>query len=1200
MVKGGSADREHGRAGSRDRVPGDRRSDDVGPDGGSRRGAPFRRYSLIIAASIVPLVIAIVVLTGYQFVLQRERLLEELQNEAVAHDVLLASVTKSIGDHVRSLGIWAQIYLAKHEPGREVGDDRAASGGERFVRGRLADRPGATTELGAARRLEPHMRLAHQAMPYLRRSYYLSGGEDLAYVYPLEQGIGLSGRMRGASNDQILDLLFAQEIFQDARRAGSTGGAYWTRAYVDPEGAWVVGHATPIGLDADALETAGVVGSTVLVDFLTGFLRAFDYPGGQLWLVNQHAQVLASSELQGRFGRQVRTLQEALPAGLRDLSPATLLQPSDEFREIGDQYLLAQPVASTPWTLLFIVSSAELNQVLLPRFIPYGVILLGLILTLLLTHVLRQRLLVRPALGLADYIKAESLDQHPVQPPLPALWRPWLRAVADAFAAKRQALAQIADSEAIKSAIIDTALDGLITIDEHSIIVEFNPAAEQLFGIERKAAVGQPMAELIIPPHMRAQHHQGMRRYLAGGPSRVVGRRIEIEALRADGRPFPVDLAISEVRQAGRRLFTAYIRDITERRRMERVLRESEQYFKTIAEAHPVAVCITRLEDRRILHASKAFADLFGVPLAALPGQDVQRFYHDVKDRDRLIRLLREQGAVDDFELPQRRADGTVFPTMLSSRLIEFQGQRAIVSGILDLTRQKQAEAEIARQREALRENERRFRTIAEAHPVPVCIVRRGDRRILYASQRFADLVGMSLEQVYQTPHWSFYPDAEERERLSQALRQDDAIRDQEATIRRADGSTFPAAIAAQVIDYEGEDAAIFGVMDLSAQKEAESEIVRQREALHQSEKLSALGSLLAGVAHELNNPLSVVVGYASMLRDSTADPTTRERAERIHAAATRCSRIVKSYLAIARKKPAARTAVQINGLIEAALEFTSYGLRTGDVKIVRDLAADLPELMADGDQMIQVFMNLIVNAHHALQRVAPPRRLRISTRREQDGIRIEVADNGPGVPAALASEIFEPFFTTKPQGVGTGIGLSVSRGIVTDHGGEIEVAGAPGGGAVFIIKLPVTEVADKLPIRSEVEPPCSRKGRIMVVDDEVEIGEMLAETLRRDGHETIVAVSGRDALAKLDDHEVDMIISDLRMPDLDGPALHRELSRIRPDLAARTLFVTGDTLAADATGFLSETGLPVIDKPIDPNEVRRRVQAFLAGVAPS
>jgi PAS domain S-box-containing protein len=940
----------------------------------------------------------------------------------------------------------------------------------------------------------------------------------------------------------------------------------------------------------------GVVGSTVLLDFLSGFLRAFDYQTGHLWLINEHDQVLASSEGRAFAGLQVRTLEEVLPASLHGLDSATLLQPSPGFKRIGDQYLLAQPVPSSPWTLLFVVSTDALNEVLLPRFIPYGIILLGLILTLLLTHVLRQRLLVRPALSLTNFIRAESLDQHPPQPPLPALWRPWLRAVADAFAAKRNALVQIGDSEAFKSAIIDTALDGLIAIDEDSIIVEFNPAAEALFGIERGAAIGQPMAELIVPPHLRAQHHAGIHRFIETGERRMLGRRVEVEAMRVDGKPFPIELAITQVQQAGRRLFTAYVRDITERRRMERVLRDSEQYFRTIAEAHPVAVSIVSLDDYTILHASRAYAELFGIPFEELSGQDVARSYVDLKDRDQLVRSVREHGAVDGFEMIRRRADGTVFPTVLSARLIAFEGHRALVSGILDLTKQKQAEAEIARQREALRESEQRFRTIAEAHPVPVCIVRRADRKILYASLHFAALVGMPLEEVYRTPHTAFYPDDVERERLSGMLRQDNAIREQEATIRRADGNTFPAAITAQAIEYEGEDAAIFGVIDLSAQKEAEGQIARQREALHQSEKLSALGSLLAGVAHELNNPLSVVVGYASLLRDSTADPTTQQRAERIHTAATRCSRIVKSYLAIARKKPEARTQVQVNGLIEAALDFNAYGLRTADIEIVRQLAANLPELLADGDQLIQVFMNLIVNAQHALQRVAPPRRLRVTSRREDGGIRIEVADNGPGVPAEVASQIFEPFFTTKPQGVGTGIGLSVTEGIVTAHGGEIHLEQAPDGGAAFTIWLPVTMVEATLKILPEQPPPDPLKGRIMVVEDEVEIGEMLAETLRRDGHQTVLASSGRDALAKLAQHEVDIIISDLRMPDMDGPALHRELRRTRPDLAARTLFVTGDTLAADTMSFLSETGIALIDKPIDPNEVRRRVQAFLAG----
>ncbi|MEM7025338.1 MAG: PAS domain S-box protein, partial [Pseudomonadota bacterium] len=999
-----------------------------------------------------------------------------------------------------------------------------------------------------------------------------------------------------ASHDELLDVVFEQDLFQSGLPANNSSGRdFWTGAYLDPAGAgWVVAHAAPIATEEGF---AGVVGSTVHLDFLAGFLRAFGYATGRVWLVNPQQQILAASSGPIVTGLRIRTLQEVLPPSLAELAPASLLQPSSAFRQIGDQHVMAQPVASTPWTMLFVASADELNEVLLPRFVPYGVILFGLILTLLLTHFLRQWLLVRPALNLADYIKAESLDQQPDHPRLPALWRPWLRAVADAFAAKRNALTQIGDSEAVKSAIIDSALDGLIAIDEDSVVVEFNQSAVSIFGIERDKAIGQPLAQLIVPPHMRARHIEGLSRYLRTGERRMLDRRVEVEAIRGNGEPFPIELSITQVQQAGRPLFTAYVRDITSRRRMERVLRESEQYSKTIAEAHPVAVCIVRLSDRTILHASQSFADLFGISMADLPGTDVKRFYVDMEDRDRLIEDVRAHGAVDGFELMQRRADGTVFPTLLSSRLIEFQGDRAIVSGVLDLSKQKQAEAEIARQREALRESERRFRTIAEAHPVPVCIVRRNDRKILYASQHFADLVGMSLAQVYEIPHRDFYDSVEERERVSTELRETDEVREQEIMLRRGDGASLPVAVTARAIDYDGEDAAIFGIMDLRAQKEAETEIARQREALHQGEKLSALGSLLAGVAHELNNPLSVVVGYASMLRDSTKDPALRQRTEKIHAAATRCSRIVKSYLAIARKKPAARTPVQINQLIEAALDFTAYGLRTGDIDLEREFAPDLPPLLADGDQLVQVVVNLIVNAQHALQQVSPPRQLRITTKPAREGVQIEVVDNGPGVPADIASQIFDPFFTTKPQGVGTGIGLSVTQGIIASHGGEIRLDTAPGGGAAFVIWLPATDTKAKE--TGEVVRPSARPlaGRILVVEDEVEIGEMLAETLRRDGHQTIVAVSGRDALAKLNDHEVDLIISDLRMPDMDGPALHRELSQTRPDLAARTVFITGDTLAADVTGFLAKTGLPLIDKPIDPGEIRRRVQAILAGL---
>jgi CheY-like chemotaxis protein len=189
---------------------------------------------------------------------------------------------------------------------------------------------------------------------------------------------------------------------------------------------------------------------------------------------------------------------------------------------------------------------------------------------------------------------------------------------------------------------------------------------------------------------------------------------------------------------------------------------------------------------------------------------------------------------------------------------------------------------------------------------------------------------------------------------------------------------------------------------------------------------------------------------------------------------------------------------------------------------------------------------------------------------------------------------IFDPFFTTKPQGVGTGVGLSVSHGIVTAHGGQILVESEPGEGSTFTVRLPCSRM--ERPEQAEAAaPPARRQARILVVDDEPDIAHLLADILEGDGHEIASASSGREALDWLSGREVDLIITDLRMPDMDGPMLYRALAERRPELLTRVVFVTGDTLAADITGFLSETGAKVIEKPLDPPDVSRRVQALLA-----
>ena len=382
---------------------------------------------------------------------------------------------------------------------------------------------------------------------------------------------------------------------------------------------------------------------------------------------------------------------------------------------------------------------------------------------------------------------------------------------------------------------------------------------------------------------------------------------------------------------------------------------------------------------------------------------------------------------------------------------------------------------------------------------------------------------------------------------------------------------------------------------DITREREADAELHRQRDAMHQSEKLTALGSLLAGVAHELNNPLSIVVGRAALLQDSASDRNVASQARTIGAAADRCARIVKTFLALARQRPPERRSVDVNAIVREAAELLAYGLRSIGVRIEFDLAEGLPELWADPDQLSQAVINLIVNAQHALSEQPEPRKLAVTTRLDeaQGAIRIGIADNGPGIPGRIRNRIFEPFFTTKPVGSGTGLGLSVSLGSIQAHGGRLEFEDTPGGGATFVITLPIIRPPERA--RDEAGPGASPERRsILVVDDEPEIAELLQDILSIDGHRITLAQNGREALEWLDRERFDLIISDLMMPGLDGLGLYRALQRRGHDRPTPMIFVTGDSLRSAESRVVTETGCPVVEKPFDPGEVRRVVRKRL------
>jgi PAS domain S-box-containing protein len=388
--------------------------------------------------------------------------------------------------------------------------------------------------------------------------------------------------------------------------------------------------------------------------------------------------------------------------------------------------------------------------------------------------------------------------------------------------------------------------------------------------------------------------------------------------------------------------------------------------------------------------------------------------------------------------------------------------------------------------------------------------------------------------------------------------------------------------------------------IDVTEQKKAEAELVRSREALYQSEKLTALGSLLAGVSHELNNPLSVVVGQSTMLEEDAEDSPFAARAAKIRIAAERCARIVQAFLAMARQKPPERTRVDISAVIAAALELTDYGARTAGIVVERDLAPGLPMLDADADQLHQVLANLFVNAQQALQDQPGERRLRVASRRgaAPGTIELEIADTGPGVSPEFRRRVFEPFFTTKPAGVGTGLGLSFSHGVVEAHGGKLELLDAEQG-AVFRLTLPAGyEQGEVSPAVASEDPAAgATRGHALVVDDEPEIADMLAELLEGVGYRVRIADSGVTAKRQLAARDFDLILSDLRMPDLDGPGLHAWIRAHRPHLLQRIGFVTGDTLGPSAAQFLASTDRPCLEKPFTAHALRRFVEQIAGAV---
>ena len=564
-------------------------------------------------------------------------------------------------------------------------------------------------------------------------------------------------------------------------------------------------------------------------------------------------------------------------------------------------------------------------------------------------------------------------------------------------------------------------------------------------------------------------------------------------------------------------------------------------------------------------------AGALGRPLEDLPGTPVADLVALVERPhvdDRESRALEGEGQRYDTQIV--RPDNEVRDVAVSSVPLRIDGELVgTVATLRDITEQKRAQETLAR-------SEARYRNLFESASDAI-VTLDANGRFTTVNHAAENISGYARDELVGQWFAPMIPDDELPMALSffqKALAGETGLF--ETRFFRKDGGVCYIAVTYSTPQKDEEVLCL--IRDVTDQKLLQEQLI-------QSEKMSAIGQLVSGVAHELNNPLAGIAAFAQLLlaeRRLAADQKTA--AETIYNESRRASRIVQNLLTFARQHKSEKVQTAINRVLDDTIELRNYDLRVRGIDLLRDFDEHLPETMADAHQLQQVFLNLITNSEQAMERM--PRqahRLTIRTRREGDVIRIEFEDTGPGIPANLLERIFNPFFTTKPPGSGTGLGLSISLGIVREHEGRIWAENLAAGGARFVIELPVVEAR----VSGEHGMPAaaaqvSGRLRILVVDDEMSVRVALQRYLASHGHDVEATASGADALARMASAPYDAAIVDMRMPGLSGEQLYRELEANDPEHASRVIFTTGDVVSEGMREFLASCGRPCVAKPFE------------------
>jgi two-component system cell cycle sensor histidine kinase/response regulator CckA len=752
--------------------------------------------------------------------------------------------------------------------------------------------------------------------------------------------------------------------------------------------------------------------------------------------------------------------------------------------------------------------------------------------------------------------------------------------------------------------IIDTALDAVITMDAAGSISGWNTQAEKIFGWSREEVMGRKMSDTIIPTKYRDAHNKGLARFLETGEGPVLDKRIEISALRRDGVEFPVELAISPGKLGSQWTFSAFIRDLTEQKKVAEALRREEQRYRDLFEHIPVGL-YRSTPDGRLIDANPAMVSMLGYPdRESLLATPTAALYMDPADRLRWTAEMTRANVVRDFQVRLRRGDGTAIWALDTTHgKRKADGTVVLYEGVMeDITDRVEADRR-------LQASERRLIQILEAVPLGI-LVSDKDGHLVFANAGARNILGswavpgLTVTELSKThPAYlagtdQLYPD--ERMPLARAMRgEETAVDDME--IRHGERVISLNARGAPILDSEGKVvAAVVGFLDTTDRRSLDAH-------LRQTSKMEAVGQLAGGVAHDFNNLLTVIMSYGAMLLDQLdpADPN-REDVQEIAAAADRAAALTGQLLAFSRKQVMQPKVIDINAVV-SEVENMLRRLIGEDIELRISLDPDVARINADPGQLQQVLMNLVVNARDAMPAGG---RLTITTSNTElssefaagalhaaDGeyVMLAVSDTGIGMTSEVMRRVFDPFFTTKAQGRGTGLGLSTVYGIVKQSGGEICVYSEVGEGATFKVYFPRFTKSTEERLHQVVPRDLPRGSEtLLLVEDDSGLRRLTMRVLKNCGYEVLVAGGGAEALAIAADSRIHIhaVISDVVMPGMNGRELVEKLIESRPGMAS--LLMSGYTDDEVLRRGVLQGDTAFLQKPFNPDQLARKMRDVL------